>query len=65
MARASSRRPAFTAARSAACRSAATLPMPEMQPSAPSAKLASSDMVKDDSMATGRPDARSARRFFS
>ena len=39
--------------------------MPEMQPSAPSMKLAISDIVKDDSIATGRPEARSARRFFS
>ena len=57
--------PACTAAKSAACRSAATLPIPEMQPSAPSRKLAISDIVNDDSIATGRPDARSARRFFS
>ena len=39
--------------------------MPEMQPSAPSRKVAMSDMVNDDSMATGRPEARNARRFFS
>jgi hypothetical protein len=39
--------------------------MPEMQPSAPSRKVAISDMVNEDSMATGRPDPRSARRFFS
>ena len=39
--------------------------MPEMAPSAPSRKVAISDIVKDDSIATGRPVARSARRFFS
>ncbi len=63
--RASSRRPVCTAANRAACTSAVTLPIPEMHPSAPSRKLAISDMVNEDMTATGRPVARTARRFFS
>ena len=39
--------------------------MPEMAPSAPSRKEAMSDIVKDDSTATGRPLARIARRLRS
>jgi len=39
--------------------------MPEIAPSAPSRKLAISDIVKAESIATGRPVARSARRFDS
>src|SRR5262249_61285412 len=62
---ASASAPAFTAAKSSAWRSATTLPMPEMQPSAPRQKLAISDTVNEDSIATGRAEARSARRFFS
>ena len=62
---ASPRLPVFTAAKSSAWRSATTLPMPEMHPSAPRQKLAMSDTVKEESMATGRAEARSARRFFS
>jgi hypothetical protein len=36
-----------------------------MHPSAPSRKLAISDIVNDESIATDRPDARSARRLRS
>ncbi len=42
-----------------------TLPMPEIAPSAPSRNVAMSDIVNAESIATGRPVARSARRFAS
>src|SRR5438445_2580079 len=65
MRRASSRSPFWQAANSSACRSAVTLPMPEIAPSAPSRNDAMSDIVNDDSIATGRPVARSALRLAS
>ena len=39
--------------------------MPEIAPSAPSTNVAMSESVNDESIATGRPVARSARRFCS
>src|SRR5438093_1181453 len=65
MRRASSRSPFWQAANSSACRSAVTLPMPEIAPSAPSRNDAMSDIVNDDSIATGRRVARSALRLAS
>src|SRR5438552_231898 len=65
MRRAPSTSPFWHNSNNSAWRSATTLPIPEIAPSAPSKKVAMSDIVKAESIATGRPVALSARRFAS